>query len=239
MRDKKRSANGASKGDFSLETESLVVAYLRAKRSGWAEATYMNRRSNLIKFSTACPRLPSRPEPIEDFLTTIENDGYRYNVWCSVRLLYQWGRKRGVRRGVLRRPIPDPCPLVEAPAKPEPMHYYLNVSELARLLTYPHSPRDRALLWLLADTGMRRGEAHSMTVEHMHDSGDGSGWVYVTGKTGPRWVPVSAPAWALVKAIAPSSGPVWRSLHGHQRPLRCTGTRVRRLAVFRARRALG
>lgn len=48
-----------------------------------------------------------------------------------------------------------------------------------------------------------------MTVEGMRD-----GWVYVDGKTGPRWVPVSPLVMSMLKEIAPDGGPFWLGRRG-------------------------
>jgi len=185
-----------------MQTLPLVERYLIAKTHSWAKATYTNKRYHLTHFAESCPTLPRNPEPIEAFLATIPGVLYRYNHWCSIRIFYAWARARAN--------APNPCHLVEGPPKPAPEPYWLEPDQLTRLLTYPgHSKRDRALLWLFADTGMRRGEAHSMTVEGMRE-----GSVYVKGKTGPRWVPVSARVWDMLMEIAPASGPFWRGKRG-------------------------
>jgi integrase len=190
-----------------MQTWYLAQSYMTAKEAGWAKATYTNRWYHLRHFADACPELPKEPEPIEQFLATIPNPLYRYNHWCSIRVLYTWAVKR--------KSVDDPCRLVEEPKKPTPEPYWLEPDELAQLLNYPHPPRDKTLLYVLVDTGMRRGEAHSMTRENLHANAEGhGGWVRVTGKTGSRWVPMSEPVWAMLLDIAPASGPIWMGKRG-------------------------
>lgn len=187
-----------------MDTREAVDRYLAAKKPSWAETTFINRKYHLDHFAEACPELPETPEPIEAFLASIPGPLYRYHHWCTIRAMYRWGQEKKRFR------VKNPCPQVEPPPKPKTEPYWLEEDELVTLLQHPsHSKRDRTLLYLLADTGMRIGEAHSMTVENMRD-----GWVYVTGKTGPRWVPVSPAVMAMLRAIAPPSGPFWRGKRG-------------------------
>ena len=179
-----------------MNTWNVAEAFLTAKLPAWAKATYDGRFYNLKLFAQHCPELPQTPEPIERFLASITNPGYRYNNWISVRQFYGWAERR--------REVVNPCPLVEPPRKPKATPYFLEENELVELLKHPHSKRDKALLYLLADTGMRIGEAHSMSVENMKE-----GWVYVQGKTGWRWVPVSPGVMKMLRKIAPASGPFW------------------------------
>lgn len=186
-----------------MDTWGIAEEFLTAKRTNWKEATYTNKRYHLLHFAAACPTLPETPTPIEAFLGSIPGELYRYNHWCTVRQLYAWAKRR-------RRGVKDPCATVEAPRKPVPVPYWLEEDELLRLLNHPdHPPRDRALLFLLADTGMRIGEAHSMTVENI--KGD---WLLVNGKTGWRWVPVHPKVMEMLQAIAPGYGPFWVGLRG-------------------------
>lgn len=183
-------------------TGTLAEQFLVAKRPSWAAATYTNRRYHLTHFADACFELPDQPEEIEAFLAEIPGPLYRYHHWCSIRALYAWAEKR--------RQLVNPCHLVEAPPKPKQEPYWLEEDELTRLLCHPaHSRRDRALLFVLADTGMRIGEAASMFVENIR--GD---WVYVVGKTGPRWVPVHPRVMQMLRAFAPEEGPLWRGKRG-------------------------
>ena len=186
-----------------MHTQEAVDRFLAAKQPTWRKATYTNRRYHLNHFAVACPDLPTDPEPIEAFLATIPGLLYRYHHWCSIRYLYTWSARR-------LKVNENPCPLVEAPVKPKTEPYFLEEEDLRRLLLHPkHTVRNRTVLWLLADTGMRIGEAHSMTVEGMHD-----GWVHVDGKTGPRWVPVHPTVMRMLRDIAPDGGPFWLGKRG-------------------------
>jgi integrase len=189
----------------------MAERYLRARRSGWEPSTYTNRWCHLRNFALACPDLPDEPEPIEDFLGTVAGALYRYGHWCTIRNFYLWAAKRHGAH--------DPCPMVDGPSKPPAEPYWLEPDQLQQLLSYPHSKRDGVLLWVLADTGMRRGEAHSMRREGMRANAAGQGgWVQVWGKTrkqtGSRWVPVSQHVWDMLMGIAPESGPIWRGKRG-------------------------
>lgn len=191
-----------------LSTSRLSGAFLTAKRSaGLSPATLESYEYHLGHFAERCPKLPRSPEPIEAFLVSIPGSRYRWNHYVTLRTFYRWLVKR--RR--LRNPIPS----VERPRLESPVPVYLEDEELGRLLNHPgHPDRDRALLWLLADNGMRIGEAHSIT-----PSSAKNGLVLVDGKMGPRPVPLSPiVAQMLADLISSANGPadetIWRGRDG-------------------------
>jgi integrase len=65
--------------------------------------------------------------------------------------------------------------------------YSLNEIELAWLLATPTNPRDRALISLIIDTGIRISEALNMCFSDIRDE-----HITVDGKTGMREIPISA-----------------------------------------------
>lgn len=106
-----------------MQTQQAVDRFLVAKKPTWKAATYTNRRYHLTHFAKSCPDLPTEPEPIEAFLATIPGLLYRYHHWCSIRYFYNWAARRlSIHE--------NPCPLVEAPAKPKPKPYYLEEEDL-------------------------------------------------------------------------------------------------------------
>jgi len=165
---------------------------------------------HLKKFTEEHPSLPCEPEPIEAFLTKIPGRRYRWNHYVTLRTFYNWVEKR--------QSLPNPMPRVESPKNHLTAPYYLEPEDVVKLLNHPdHPDRDRALLWLLADTGMRIGEAHSISASSLKDD-----IVIVDGKTGTRFVPVSPIVIGMLKAIAEEGkkyvgGTIWL---GPQGPLR-------------------
>ena len=189
-------------GQDVIETWTLAQAFLTAKRVKWARATAETAYYHLRKFAQAWPTLPSQPGQVEAFLASIPGTTYRWNTWRTLRQFFRWAHQR--------MGIPNPIPHVEPPRKPKATPYFLNEEELQRLLLHPdHPPRTRALLFLLADTGLRLGEAASLRVENLRDT-----FLEVEGKTGKRFVPVSPAVMAMIREIAPPEGPVWVGRRG-------------------------
>jgi integrase/recombinase XerD len=131
--------------------------------------------------------LPRDPESVELVLAEVGgvSDETRYDVWVAMRLLFRWVSRR--------YSVPDAAALVERPVRRRKVVRTLTVEEVDRLLGSGLSRRDRALLMLLLDTGMRIGEAASLTWKAV-----GTASVVVAGKTGRREIPVSP---VTVKAL--------------------------------------
>jgi integrase/recombinase XerD len=181
--------------------------FIATKEMNWAPKTAALALLHLTYFAKACPALPSEPEPIERFLAGLRISGsthrhrrgqpvspqYRYNVGRSIAQVYRWAMKR-------RRISTNAWDIAEHPRRPASEPYWLEEHELAALLLHPdHSERDRALLYLLGDTGLRIGEAASITVARLMPDR-----AVVYGKTGQRVVPVRPAIVAMVRAIVPA-----------------------------------
>ena len=157
----------------------------------------------LRRFSDWHVTLPSEPEPIESWIASIDGQPEtRHMYFRTLRTFYRWLE--------LRHQVINPMHYVESPTVPRKLPRYLTPKELGLLLEYPsHSCRDKALLYFLADTGVRAGEAASLSCENVFD-----GWVIVTGKSGQRFIPLSPITQAMLAEVAPMTGPVWRGSRG-------------------------
>ena len=102
----------------------------------------------------------------------------------------------------------------------------LRPEELEALLRACGNPRDRAILAILAETGLRIGELFSMRLRDVEALQDGSFRLIVRGKTGLRVVVAlrSAPMLSEWLKAHPRSGdpeaPLWTTLKKPFRPLR-------------------
>lgn len=187
-------------------TACLCLAYITAKEINWKPKTVGHAMLHLTYFAQACPVLPTEPEPIEHFLANLRirshnypgrrgkkvSATYRHNIGRSIGQVYKWATKRN-------KISTDVWLSVEKPVRPRTEPYWLEEAELELLLTHPgHSDRERALLFVLADTGMRIGEAASLTVGNLsHDR------AIVHGKTGMRIVPLRPQIVDMVRAGIP------------------------------------
>ena len=137
-------------------------------------------RLRLSRFAERFAVLPMSSSIVEEHLLTIGGPFNRHGEFRVLRTFYRWMKaKKKIRR--------DPFEEVEAPVVPKKVARSLSGEELQQLLSFDHRPADRALLCLLADTGLRIGEAMSIRGPAQFHSG----MVIVRGKVGEREVPIS------------------------------------------------
>ena len=102
----------------------------------------------------------------------------------------------------------------------------LRPEELEALRRACRNPRDKAILAILAETGLRIGELLGLRLRDVERLPDGAYRLRVRGKTGLRVVVVvrSAPLLAEWLRVHPRpedpEGPLWTTLKGRPRPLR-------------------
>jgi integrase len=144
----------------------------------------------------------------------------RFDRWRVLRTFYRWFEKH--HNGPT---WPEP----PRPRTPNVFPRALTIDEAQRLLYYAPNRRDRALVTVALDTGLRVGEIASMLWPNI--TGDG---VRVTGKTGARTVPMSQTARAAIIGLGDTRA-VWTSERTGQ-PLTTNGvSQAVRRAMYRAR----
>jgi site-specific recombinase XerD len=169
---------------------SCLAKGLRSKTVSWY-------REMLAPFVRQFPGgLPTAPEDIEDHLARLGavSDETRHDHYVALRVFYKWAAARlGAEDAML---------LVARPRRRRKVKGALDESQLQRVMAAALSRRDRALLTLLVDTGMRIGEAASLTWGRV-----GPEAVTVDGKTGEREVPITDwTRWALLGCELPWEG---------------------------------
>jgi len=159
-------------------TAQVVGAFLAA-RADLAPDTLTRYRYTLGRLTKAHPRLPEDAQTIETFIASLPvGPDTRDDFWRDLHALYTWASQRlGVKNGMLtaRRTKPR-----------KKLRKTLTDDELERLLSRKLSRRDEALVTLILDTGIRTGEAHSITWPNINKE-----TVRVTGKTGDRTITIS------------------------------------------------
>jgi len=191
---------------------SRIAANLSPSTIGW----YKDR---LLPFARSCPTLPRRPEPIECFLATIQGSPEtKYDVYRALKTFFKFIGSR--------RRLPNPMEQVQSPRRPKTLMPTLEIGELMRLLHSTESPRDRAIITLLVDCGVRAGEVCSLLKHNIKQE-----TIIVHGKVGWREVPVSEETKHLLLQIATLS-PDDHVFHGQKGPI------TRHLIYAIVRRAL-
>lgn len=155
----------------------------------------------LGKFNGEFTDLPADPAAVERFLGGVAGgDETRHGYYRALRAFYRWA--------VERHQVADPMNRIAAPRRRKKTRQYLSTEETGWLLATPMEPRDRALVILLLDTGIRIGEALNLVAADI--LGD---VLLVDGKTGQREVPVSPEAREQLLQLA-DRGPIFRGMKG-------------------------
>lgn len=164
-----------------------------AKMRGTSAGTLRWYSGILARFCTACPELPHTPEPIESFIGNANSGSLRrHGIYRTLRAFFNWLTDR---YGLTNNPMQT----IRAPKKEWREKMPLSLDQLRQLLEYPLHPQEiRALLYLLADTGIRIGEALSIDSDGISPAAEG---VLVEGKVGVRIVPVKEITKELLLAL--------------------------------------
>lgn len=202
-----------------MTTRVLIREFLTSRKApGLSPKTIAWYQGLLEPFSRMCPSLPDDPGTIEGFLGALNaSDETRHGYYRALRAFYRWiCRRRG---------LPNPMDSIGAPRRHKKKPYSLTITELGWLLASPLSARDRTLVSLLIDTGVRVGEAVNLVRDDILEE-----TIIVSGKTGEREVPISPSTREQLLSLGDS--PIFRGTKG---PLTRSGAyRIVRLALARA-----
>ncbi|MDP3062122.1 MAG: site-specific integrase [Chloroflexota bacterium] len=166
--------------------------------------------------------LPEAPQPIQEWLGSFSHaDPETVHAYFKVlraiyRQMAQW-----------HPDMANPMPLVRAPRVRAKAMRTFSPAELWAIFQQPLPPRDRGLLTLFLDNGVRVGEAASLTFGNIRP-----GYAVVTGKGGhEREVPISPATERLLLSLMPADNhrdgwerqPVFVGRVGRGRPLTTQG----------------
>ena len=166
-------------------------------RGGLRPKTQREYRKHLALFHHSFPHLlPETPQPIQVWLNSFQGLAPEtvHARFRTIRAMYrqikQWHPK-----------VTNPMPLVRPPQlQPKAMRTFAD-EELYKLFSLSLSPRDRALVTLLLDIGLRAGECANLTWEDVIP-----GYVVLKGKTGERTVPISETTYRRLEALKVTAG---------------------------------
>jgi len=183
-----------------------VTAFLLARRArGCRPKTLAWYATILNALARRQISLPAAPGDLETFLAELHqvSDETRFAYWRALRTFYHWTATRYT--------VANPMLAIERPFRRRRIPPSLSERELLNVMAAARSGRDKALLTLLLDTGLRIGEAHSLTWARI-----GAEVLTVDGKVGEREVPYSTyTRWAMLGIDLP-----WR---GRKGPLALNG----------------
>lgn len=162
-------------------------------------------RHKVARFAEVCPELPDDPAPVEDFLARlVGSPDTRVNYYQALHAFFAFVRERYHRGNPME--AMHPPHLDEESPRPT-----LEPEELMRLLDSATSARDRAILTLLIDTGIRSGELAQLRKQDV-----GVETIYVQGKTGKRIVPISEETRRLLVSLMAADGVTDYIFGGHK-----------------------
>lgn len=173
-----------------MKTSTAVQTFLRSRQAeNLAPGSISCYRGQLLPFARSYEELPTRPEEVEDYVAAAPGGTYaRRNRYSAIRTLYNFLERR--------YGAPNPVRQVPPPRLEHKLRPTLTAQEMMRLLLAASSLRDRAILTLLLDTGIRSGELAGL---RRWDLTEGS--IHVRGKSGERQVPISEETGRILRAL--------------------------------------
>jgi len=203
-----------------MKTELALREFIASRiAANLSPATIEWYKDRLLPFVKSCPTLPRRPEPIEGFLATINgNHETKYDVYRALKTFFRFLCSR--------RHLPNPMEAIRSPRRPKTLMPTLELGELMKLLHSVESQRDKAIITLLVDCGVRAGEVCSLLKHNIKQE-----TIIVNGKVGWREVPISDETRRLLLQVAALSSDDY-VFHGNKGPL------TRHLIYAIVRRAL-
>lgn len=163
-----------------METALAVNSFLNSRRAqNLSSETIEWYQGRLRKFSQFAQELPVNPEPIEEFLTSLNVSAEtKHNYFRVLRAFYRFISQRNG--------IGNPMTQIAAPRCPKRVMPTLEPHQIMQVIDSATKLRDRVLITLLVDTGARVGEIAGLRKESI-----GAESITVSGKTGQREIPIS------------------------------------------------
>ncbi len=190
-----------------MKTEQALREFIASRiAANLSPSTIQWYKNRLLPFARSCATLPRRPEPVECFLAEVQGSPEtKYDVYRALKTFFKFMRSR--------RQLPNPMDAVRPPRRPKTLMPTLEISELTRLLQSVETMRDRAIINLIVDTGVRASEVCSLLKHNIKQE-----TIIVHGKTGWREVPISDGTRRLLLQFAALS-PDDYVFHGHKGPI--------------------
>lgn len=168
---------------------------------------------NLNKFASFFPKLPTKPEPIEEFLATVvsnRQDERKHGYYRTLKAFYRFICKR--------HRILNPMDLIDAPTRRKKVRPTLTSQEMMLLSQKPQKLRDKAIINLIIDTASRSAEEAFLRKQNIFDD-----YIKVDGKTGQRDIPISEETRRLLFALVACNGSSEYVFLGQRGPITPSG----------------
>ena len=201
----------------AMDTARLVAEYLaECNIRGLAAKTKEQYAWALVRLEKDCPTLPCTDVEV---LTIVGDPALklesRRDLLKSLRVFFRWAHRR--------HQLPNPCDGLQPLPRQQHLPRVLTEEEVIQLVAAADNARDRVLLLLVLDSGLRLGEVAGL--RHADLRGQ---WLEVSGKVGMRQVPVSPEVMITLKGLG-NGDHVWTGLKG---PLAFHGVKLAYRRLF-------
>jgi site-specific recombinase XerD len=171
-----------------LKTHELVTAFLEAKQD-LSPRTLEQYRQTLGYLVQECPEVPDKPQPLRSALMKVSKPYVRDACWRVWRVFFHWSS--------LDYEIPDPMQRVQRPKLPVIEMRVLEPLDLAHVMAAADNLRDKAILALALDSGIRASEFGRLCAL---DIGKSTLWVWGKGRKRVQ-VPISPETRQLLQVV--------------------------------------
>ncbi len=184
-----------------MRTRQAIAEFIASRKAmGLTKKSIRWYAGMLEAFARLNKELPADPGRVEAFLGALNvSDETRHGYFRALRAFYGWISKRHA--------LGNPMETIKAPRRRRKVPYSLTMAELGYLLVIPLERRNRALVNLLIDTGVRVHEAVSLVRDDILEE-----TIIVCGKTGQREVPISGETRQMLLDLG--TNPVFRGSRG-------------------------
>ena len=191
-----------------MKTKAAVKDFLESRLArNLSPITVDWYRQRLRTFADACPELPEDPGPITAYLATTHGCAEtKHAHFRALRAFFNFVSQR--------YDVPNPMVKGMEPRRPKKVMATLEAHELMDLLSSASNLRDKAILTLFVDTGIRSAECAGLRKQDI-----GEITVKVRGKTGEREVPISEETKMLLLALVAQGSRSESLFLGHKGPL--------------------
>ena len=193
-----------------MRTQKAFDEFLQSQRArNLSRASIKWYESRLRPFITSYPKLPHGPKDVQAFLAGVPGcPETKYGTYRALSTFYAFLRKHYGVRNLIQAVAPPRRPKKRLPPTLEP-------HEMFNLINSATNPRNKAILALLLDTGIRVSELTGLRKSDIKLE-----TIQVTGKTGQREVPISQEVrLQLLSLVSGNSTDNHYVFHGRSGPL--------------------
>ncbi len=176
-----------------MKTQKAKNNFLEAKQD-LSPRTLEQYSQALAHLERECPKMPKKPEPIRRALNNLPTIWVKDAYWRVWKAFFRWCDHEYGTPNVMGR--------VERPKRPDIEMKALELEQLALVLAAAHNARDKAIVALALDSGVRASEFGHLRVD---DIGSETIRLWGKGRKQTR-VPISPETYYLIELLLQQDG---------------------------------